>query len=53
MGGRWQSDPKSGMHTYTPSDEMLNTTHDRDQMIRYIHENEPKTFLTLPKGGKD
>ena len=53
MGGRWQSDPKSGMHTYTPSDEMLNTTHDRDQMIRYIHENEPKTFLILPKGGKD
>ena len=53
MGGRWQSDPKSGMHTYTPSDEMLNTTHDRDQMIRYIHENEPKTFLILPKGGKE
>ena len=53
IGGRWRSDPKSGMHTYTPSDEMLNNTHDRDQMIRYIHENEPNTFLELPRGGKD
>ena len=46
IGGEW-GDTDEG-YTYTPSREMLNSTHNPDQLVNYIRKNEPKTNLVLP-----
>jgi hypothetical protein len=46
IGGEWGNTDEG--FTYTPSREMLNSTHNPDQLVNYIRKYEPKTNLILP-----
>ena len=46
IGGEWGNTDEG--YTYTPSREMLNSTHNSDQLVNYIRKYEPKTNLILP-----
>jgi len=49
IGGEWIEDP-SGKVYYTPSLEMLNTTHPLEFLMDYMKKAEPDSELRIPDG---
>lgn len=48
QGGKWAQD-RDGKNTYTPSATMLQHTHPKDYLQKYMSEIEPDVSLILPE----